>query len=213
MNAQEEPNIRLHSITLKVVFIGDMGVGKTSLLNQFVSHEFSEQYRATIGADFFSQELILDGVQVILQIWDTAGQERFKSLSTSYFHGADACGIVYDISNEDSINNISTWHSFFLSHFGTEQQLSLPFVYAGNKIDLPSSFHKPSSKRVHLIAQSLGSQYKCVETSAKTAAGVEELFVALAELALKKKLAETHVIQTPNLEIKISDDKTRQCSC
>ena len=74
---------------LKVILLGNSGVGKTCLINQFVNKQFSSQYKLTIGTDCYTKEMILNDRQVTLQIWDTAGQERFQSLNTAFYHGAD----------------------------------------------------------------------------------------------------------------------------
>lgn len=74
-------------------------MGKTSLMNQYVNQKFSNQYKATIGADFLTKEIMLDDKLVTMQIWDTAGQERFQSLGVAFYRGADACVLVYDITN------------------------------------------------------------------------------------------------------------------
>lgn len=76
---------------LKVIILGDSSVGKTSLMNQYVNRKFSNQYKATIGADFLTKELTVDDRTVTMQIWDTAGQERFQSLGVAFYRGADCC--------------------------------------------------------------------------------------------------------------------------
>lgn len=78
-------------VLLKVVILGDSGVGKTSLMNQYVNKKFTNQYKATIGADFLTKEVIVDDRVVTMQIWDTAGQERFQSLGVAFYRGADCC--------------------------------------------------------------------------------------------------------------------------
>ena len=81
-------------VLLKVIILGDSGVGKTSLMNQFVNKKFSNQYKATIGADFLTKEVMVDDRLVTMQIWDTAGQERFQSLGVAFYRGADSCVLV-----------------------------------------------------------------------------------------------------------------------
>jgi Ras-related protein Rab-7A len=76
---------------LKLLLLGDAGVGKTSILKQFMNSEFSAQYKATIGSDFSSKQLDVDGKFVTLQVWDTAGQERFQSLGPLFYRGTICC--------------------------------------------------------------------------------------------------------------------------
>ncbi|KAE8706833.1 Ras-related protein Rab7 [Hibiscus syriacus] len=84
---------------LKVIVLGDSGVGKTSLMNQYIYNKFNQQYKATIGADFVTKELQIDDKLVTLQIWDTAGQERFQSLVSAFYRGTDCCVIVFDVKH------------------------------------------------------------------------------------------------------------------
>ncbi|CAN9235316.1 unnamed protein product [Alternaria alternata] len=86
-------------VLLKVIILGDSGVGKTSLMNQYVNKKFSASYKATIGADFLTKEVLVDDRLVTMQLWDTAGQERFQSLGVAFYRGADCCVLVYDVNN------------------------------------------------------------------------------------------------------------------
>ncbi|KAJ6412448.1 hypothetical protein OIU84_005491 [Salix udensis] len=99
---------------LKVIVLGESGVGKTSLMNQYVHKKFSQQYKATIGADFVTKELLIDDRLVTLQIWDTAGQERFQSLGVAFYRGADCCVLVYDVNVMRSFDTLDNWHEEFL---------------------------------------------------------------------------------------------------
>ncbi|XP_003375392.1 GTP-binding protein YPT7 [Trichinella spiralis] len=84
-------------VLLKVIILGDSGVGKTSLMNQYVNKRFSNQYKATIGADFLTKDVVVDDRFVTMQIWDTAGQERFQSLGVAFYRGADCCVLILNI--------------------------------------------------------------------------------------------------------------------
>ncbi|KAF8024993.1 hypothetical protein BT93_F1984 [Corymbia citriodora subsp. variegata] len=97
-----------------VFALGVSRVGKTSLMNQYVHKKFSQQYKATIGADFVTKELQIDDKLVTLQIWDTAGQERFQSLGVAFYRGADCCVLVYDVNVLKSFDTLDNWHDEFL---------------------------------------------------------------------------------------------------
>lgn len=121
---------------LKVVLIGDGGVGKTSLRIQFIHGRFTNNYKATIGADFITKEIQLDdGKKVSMQIWDTAGQERFQSLGVAYYRGADACIIVYDVTNPESFEHVLNWQHEFIDKADLKDPSTYPFILIGNKID------------------------------------------------------------------------------
>lgn len=124
----------------KVLFLGDCGVGKSSIIRQYVYSTFSLQYRSTIGVDFSSYRdfRASDGTPVQLQIWDTAGQERFGSLGTSFYRGADGLVLVYDVNNPQSINDLESWRDEFLIVANPQDPERFPTVVMGNKIDCSS---------------------------------------------------------------------------
>ncbi|EKD01448.1 RAB small monomeric GTPase [Trichosporon asahii var. asahii CBS 8904] len=93
-------------------------VGKTSLMNQYVNKRFSNQYKATIGADFLTRELVVDDRVVTMQLWDTAGQERFQSLGVAFYRGADCCVLVYDVNSSKSFEALDGWRDEFLVQVG-----------------------------------------------------------------------------------------------
>lgn len=110
--------------SIKIVILGNSGVGKTSLMNRYHSNKFTGQYKATIGADFLSKEVTIPSPsssmpkKCTLQIWDTAGQERFQSLGTSFYRGADACLLVYDVTDIKSFEGLDRWREEFLRQVG-----------------------------------------------------------------------------------------------
>eukprot|EP00879_Flechtneria_rotunda_P010463 GHRR01010939.1.p1 GENE.GHRR01010939.1~~GHRR01010939.1.p1 ORF type:complete len:125 (+),score=31.91 GHRR01010939.1:67-441(+) len=114
---------------LKVIILGDSGVGKTSLMNQYVQKKFSKEYKATIGADFLTKEIQIDDKLVTMQIWDTAGQERFQSLGVAFYRGADCCVLVYDVNSTKSFENLDTWRDEFLIQVYRTQVAVAPFSF------------------------------------------------------------------------------------
>ena len=133
-------------------FVIPPSVGKTSLMNRYSTGKFTGQYKATIGADFLSKDNVViqdvfgQNQLVSLQIWDTAGQERFQSLGVGFYRGADACLLVYDITDPHSLDNLDHWRKEFLEQVGGPMGASMggamgdssavfPFVVLGNKAD------------------------------------------------------------------------------
>eukprot|EP01121_Diplochlamys_sp_Union-15-3_P008688 TRINITY_DN2328_c0_g1_i1.p1 TRINITY_DN2328_c0_g1~~TRINITY_DN2328_c0_g1_i1.p1 ORF type:complete len:163 (-),score=39.94 TRINITY_DN2328_c0_g1_i1:201-689(-) len=94
---------------LKVLTIGDPGVGKSSLILKFTENTFSETYIATIGSDFKTKVIQAKEKKVKLQVWDTAGQERFRTITSSYYRGAQIIFVCYDTTKKDTYNNIKKW--------------------------------------------------------------------------------------------------------
>lgn len=176
---------------LKVIILGDSGVGKTSLMQQFVNNKFSHQYKATIGADFLTKEIIIDNnKQVTLQIWDTAGQERFQSLGVAFYRGADCCVLCYDVTNEKSLNNLTSWKDEFLVQSNVSNPIDFPFIIIGNKIDVDDSKKIPSllKKLTNITSNQLGGlNYPVFETSAKDGINVESAFEVIAKMALQQE--------------------------
>ncbi|KAF3483479.1 GTP-binding protein ypt7 [Arthroderma uncinatum] len=176
-------------VLLKVIILGDSGVGKTSLMNQYVNKKYSASYKATIGADYLTKEVMVDGRLVTMQIWDTAGQERFQSLGVAFYRGADCCVLVYDVNNSKSFETLDSWRDEFLIQANLRDPESFPFVVLGNKIDVEESKRMISSKRASTYCQSKGN-IPYFETSAKEAINVEQAFEVIAKSALMQEESE-----------------------
>eukprot|EP01010_Urceolus_cornutus_P000837 NODE_1343_length_955_cov_754.207506_g1035_i0.p1 GENE.NODE_1343_length_955_cov_754.207506_g1035_i0~~NODE_1343_length_955_cov_754.207506_g1035_i0.p1 ORF type:complete len:210 (-),score=30.20 NODE_1343_length_955_cov_754.207506_g1035_i0:259-888(-) len=192
-------------VLLKVIILGDSGVGKTSLMNQYVNRKFDTRYKATIGADFLTKELEVEGTLVTLQIWDTAGQERFQSLGSAFYRGADACILVFDLTSQESFQHLTSWHDEFIIQAGQNKD----FVLIGNKNDLEDK--RVVSQKGALAWCSKHSQddenpIPHFETSAKENFNVEQAFYSVAKNALKKTAVEEDVY-IPGQLVDMTDDK------
>ncbi|ORZ20700.1 vacuolar biogenesis protein [Absidia repens] len=173
-------------VLLKVIILGDSGVGKTSLMNQYVSKSFSNQYKATIGADFLTKEVLVDDRLVTMQIWDTAGQERFQSLGVAFYRGADCCVLAYDVNNSKTFEHVDQWRDEFLIQASPRDPDEFPFVLLGNKVDVEESKRMVSPKRAMAWCQSKGNA-PYFETSAKEAINVDQAFQTIARNALSRE--------------------------
>ncbi|CAD8179296.1 unnamed protein product [Paramecium octaurelia] len=164
----------------KLVIIGNSGVGKSSLLIRFADDTFSENYISTIGVDFKFKTFKLDGKGLKLQIWDTAGQERFRTITNSYYKGADAIVLVYDTTCLQSFEEIEkSWLDEIYKHADKNTTILL----IGNKSDLPNK--TVSTERAQVYAKEKLMLFK--ETSAKTSLGVSQAFEELSRLLIIKK--------------------------
>ncbi|KAJ2765184.1 hypothetical protein IWQ57_004877, partial [Coemansia nantahalensis] len=97
------------ALEAKVAILGKQAVGKTSLVTRYVHQTFSDRTPSTIGAQFVPVKIELDGWECRLQLWDSAGQERFRAMTQMYYRGANAVVLVYDVTSEDSFNDVDTW--------------------------------------------------------------------------------------------------------
>lgn len=199
---------------LKVIILGDSGVGKTSLMHRYVNDKYSQQYKATIGADFLTKEVAVDDKLATMQVWDTAGQERFQSLGVAFYRGADCCVLVYDVTNTKSFENIKTWRDEFLVHANVSSPETFPFIILGNKIDAEENKKVVSAKTAQELAKQLG-EVPLFLTSAKSAINVDMAFEEIARNALQQSQNDADAFEADfNDAINIQlDGETNSCSC
>ncbi|KAL3853915.1 hypothetical protein ACJMK2_013229 [Sinanodonta woodiana] len=163
--------------TVKLVLLGDQGVGKSSIALRFVRGEFNEHGEATIGAAFLTQTINVSGPgqSVKFDIWDTAGQERYHSLAPMYYRGAQAAIVVYDITNAKSFNSAITW----VSELRQQANSQIVVVLAGNKADMAAEKRVVAREEGENLAQENNLVF--IETSAKTGMHVPEIFMSIAQ--------------------------------
>jgi small GTP-binding protein len=133
---QSEPARRI-----KLLLLGDSGVGKSSLINRWTLDTFTPSLTSTIGVNFKSKKISYQGELMQVQVWDTAGQENFHKITTSYYKGAQGIMLVYDVSDQKSMDNVEYWIKNIKSHASDSVQV----VLVGNKIDLRQSQLESSS--------------------------------------------------------------------
>mmetsp|Transcript_5649 Transcript_5649/g.6825 ORF Transcript_5649/g.6825 Transcript_5649/m.6825 type:complete len:204 (+) Transcript_5649:445-1056(+) len=165
----------------KLLLIGDSGVGKSCLLLRFADDTYTESYISTIGVDFKIRTIELDGKTIKLQIWDTAGQERFRTITSSYYRGAHGIIIVYDVTDQESFDNVKQWLNE-IDRYASEKVNTL---LVGNKSDLTSK-KVVSFEAAKEFADSVKMEF--LETSAKNATNVEKAFMVMAQ-QIKKRMA------------------------
>ena len=166
---------------------------------QYVNKKFNNQYKATIGADFLTKEVMVDDrlvtmqvskdifstflFECFLQIWDTAGQERFQSLGVAFYRGADCCVLVFDVTVAKTFENLDCWREEFLIQAGPKNPEDFPFIVIGNKIDKEDKRVISEKRALAWCAQKGNIPY--FETSAKEGIKVEQAFQTIARDALK----------------------------
>jgi len=168
----------------KVVLLGESAVGKSSLVLRFVKREFHEFQESTIGAAFLTQTIQIDDTTVKFEIWDTAGQERYHSLAPMYYRGAQAAIVVYDISNKETFQKAQTW----IKELQRQASPNIVIALAGNKLDLAN---KRAVTYEEAKAYADESSLLFMETSAKTAANVMDIFTSIAKKLPKSDANES----------------------
>jgi len=175
-----------YDFLIKLLLIGDSGVGKSCLLLRFSDDSFTTSFITTIGIDFKIKTIELEGKRIKLQIWDTAGQERFRTITTAYYRGAMGILLVYDVTDEQSFQNIRNWIRNIEQHAAD----NVDKILVGNKCDMETE------KVVeHARGQGLADEYsiKFFETSAKQNINVVESFEAIAK-DIKKRLMDNPTV-------------------
>lgn len=170
----------------KMIVLGDVATGKTCLVNRFCHQVFDSNYKATIGVDFEVERFDILGIPYNLQIWDTAGQERFKCIAASYYRGANAVMVVFDVTNIVTLAHTAQW----LEEARDANSNSCPLVFlVGTKRDLMSEgAYNQIEAQARRVAQGLGAEYWAV--SSKTGDNVDALFLRLAALTFNRAVLD-----------------------
>ena len=163
-------------IEAKIVLLGDVSVGKTSIASRYCKNSFNEHHINTIGGAYQQQKVVLgNGSMVKLHIWDTSGQERFRAMTNLYYRDAQVAILTYDITNESSFSSIEFWIQELKYKVENENMI---LCLVGNKCDVNSNERKITSQKGKNFAQDNNMIF--FETSAKTGEGVKDLFVTIA---------------------------------
>ena len=173
------------SFSFKVVLVGDSGVGKTSIINRFVSSEFNPRIETTVGLDIASHIMLVDGNVVRFQLWDTAGQERFQSLNQNFFSGCDGVLLCFDVSKPESLASATgSW----LDGCKNAIDPKIPVFLIGCKTDAP---HDP---QIHKTANTFQVPY--FQISSKLNENIDKVFYRLGMNIIKiKKSSNKQPIQ------------------
>ncbi len=203
-------------LQVKVVVVGNAGVGKTSIVTAFTDIQYEMQYIPTIGVDYKQKRILTDdGTPVKIQLWDTAGQERFRSLTLNYYRGADVILLVFDISNKKSFTALTEWKQIVEG-----QQPDSKYVVVGNKLDreihrevtkeegetwakiIHAEYFEISAKQNRLQTMSGGSASPASYITCGAGQLIDPMFKQIAELALKNSLSTAKPISFPLLKLK-----------
>ncbi|KAL3323377.1 hypothetical protein AABB24_037820 [Solanum stoloniferum] len=175
----------------KIVLIGDSAVGKSNLLARFARDEFYPNSKSTIGVEFQTQKLDINGKEVKAQIWDTAGQERFRAVTSAYYRGAVGALLVYDISRRLTFENIGRW----LNELQTHSDMNVVTILVGNKSDLKHA-REVTTAEGKSLAEAQGLFF--IETSALDSSNVAVAFQTVVKEIyniLSRKVMQSQELQ------------------
>jgi Ras-related protein Rab-7A len=160
-------------------------VGKTSLIYQCLGKDIPSQHKPTIGTDFFTKELIVDGRLIMMQIWDTGGLDQYQSKSYCYYRETNCCILVYSITDPRSFENLDKWQDNFLLYMTPKESANFTFLVIGNKVDLENE-RKVSLESVQKWCDMRDNTFH-FETSAKGKINVDQIFKNTARCAFAHK--------------------------
>jgi small GTP-binding protein len=178
LSVEEGAAIASKQSVFKIIFIGDEGVGKTSLVARYATSQFKADYLPTLGANVVAKEYSYENRILTLLVWDIAGQEMFSQVRDKYYGGTSMAVLVYDVTSKKTLTNTKNW----LADMRSAASANTPLLLVGNKTDLPN--RSVSREDGEKLARELGASF--LETSAKTGENVRKLFDVVAKLLIDR---------------------------
>ncbi|XP_036414501.1 ras-related protein Rab-25b [Colossoma macropomum] len=189
-----------YNFVFKVVLIGESGVGKSNLLSRFTKNEFNHDSRTTIGVEFSTRTVQLEGLTIKAQIWDTAGLERYRAITSAYYRGAVGALLVYDISKHLTYESAERWLKELYDHADPH----IVVMLVGNKSDL-STIRSVPTEDAKDFAEKNGLLF--METSALESTNVETAFNNVL-IEIHKKVSSKEVTRGSINAVSLSSPKT-----
>lgn len=185
---------RSYDMIMKLLLVGDSGVGKSCLLLRFVEDKFNPSFITTIGIDFKIRTIESKGKKVKLQVWDTAGQERFRTITTAYYRGAMGIVLIYDVTDARTFENVENWYQTVTQHANDDAQIFL----VGNKSDDDEN-RQVLREQGQLLASKLDVPF--LEALAKTNENVDAIFYELASIIQDKQVDDVPQEKTGGIDV------------
>ena len=196
------------NFSITIVTVGDVGVGKTSLLKRFALGKFEEVPTTTIGLDFLKREVVIDNETIEVKVCDTAGQERFRTITSGYYREAHGVLVIYDISDESSFNNVNRWVQD-LERFANE---NINIMIIGNKMDDMRRQVETEHGKKHAELKNI----PFMETSAKTSENVDEAFLMFIKQIVERVKLEGNNSNSGIVDLNIhksENNNKKNCPC
>lgn len=180
---------------IKIIIVGDSGIGKSSLINMYCDGNFTDSYISTIGVDFKLKNIDITNKKYRLKVWDTAGQERFRTITSIYYRGANIVMLMFDLTNKNTFDGLNKWIQEIKHQMEND---NYEIVLIGNKCE-DIKTREIEINKIHSFAEHHGMDY--FEVSAKKNINVDTTFFNIA-----KKIADTKNEKTPISEVSTSDE-------
>ncbi|KAI6179800.1 hypothetical protein M3Y98_00650000 [Aphelenchoides besseyi] len=191
---------------VKIVLIGDSGVGKSNLLSRFTRNEFNIDQKSTIGVEFATRSVQVDGKIIKSQIWDTAGQERYRAITKAYYRGAAGALLVYDITKHQSYENVERW----LQELRDYADQNVEVMLVGNKSDLRHLRAVPTEEAA---AYAESNHLSFIETSALDSTNVEKAFTCIITEIYRSVQQEQKSLEQSNIIIPTEEEPKQKKCC
>lgn len=197
-----------YSQQFKIILLGDSGVGKTSIINQYIKGEFNNDIPATVGVEYQPKFISIDGERIKLGIWDTAGQEKFRTLTRQFYRNVDGVVMVYDITRKDTLEHID---EYWIGQLQDNTTNPYQIIMVGNKLDLKEDFDQNSLVTTEM-GQNLARKHSTlfVEASAKNADQVQQAFEELVKRIMTSGKTSS---QSPQVDLKTTEENTNTSFC
>lgn len=196
---------RDYDFMFKIIIIGESGTGKSCILHYLLENRFKKNPNHTVGVEFGCKHMEILGKRIKLQIWDTAGQERFRSVTKSYYRGAAAAILVYDITNTETFAKLNTW----INDAKTLSRQDICMIILGNKSDLGSARTVSFLQAANFCQE---NQIQFLETSAVTGENIEIAFQTIAKTVLEK-LKDGQLQNFKGIQPGKDSVRDRSCNC
>ena len=197
---------------LKVVVVGDSGVGKTNLIKRFITNTFTQNSKATVGVEFMSKSYRINQQVFKIEIWDTAGQERYKSITAAYYKGAKGALVVYDTTSKASFENIDKW----MAEIKEKSTKELKIMIIGNKTDLKD---ERQVEKETALQKASDLEAPIMETSALDGNNVKEAFYDLLKEMYKEVKKKIDIVEKQvskaeeGIQLKTDEEKEKKGCC
>jgi len=208
---EHKNSLNMQTYNLKIIVIGDIAVGKTSLIRRYIDNTFSDDYKASISCENKNKKVDIDGETVAdMQIWDTAGEEKFMSITRQYYTNSHGALVIYDLTNKDSFMKMNKW----IKDLKDNAPKNITIMIVGNKSDLPDKKVNLENELKHYK-----ENYEHLEVSAKTGTNVSLAFEKLAFKIIEKirdenkKGSEKVEVESVALKANMGNKKKKKCQC